>query len=536
VKEQKADFASPFTPAIREAYARGEEEETLQPLVLVDADAKPAGRIGRGDSLIFYNIRGEREIELSDALTDPQFKHFDIAGGLDLAYSTMIEYAPHIPARVAFPPLGRVGNTLSEAVSRAGLRQVKIVESEKAVHLGYFLNGKRNEPFPGEDRVFVPSRKDVANYNECPEMSIAEVADAAVRAIESRDYDLVVANFANTDVLGHIIDEAAILRALHAVDRHTGILLEAAERAALCVVITADHGTVERWRYPDGAIDTGHTTSPVPFVLADFRPGAPPRVALPSGGSITNVAPTILDLLGVPIPPEMTSNSLLSASPQPPSPGKTRVLLLILDGWGYREESEGNLIAAADTPVMDRLWSTHPHTILAASGESVGLPDGTVGNSESGHLHLGAGRVIPSDRVRIRDAIGSGEYFRNPAFLEPMRRAKRSGKALHLLGIVSFFSSHGSVDYLYALLELAGREHVPEVYVHALVGRRGEHPESGVRYIEDVERKTRRTGIGRLVTVMGRFWAMDREENWHRIERAYRALVFGDAIPVPMSP
>lgn len=217
-------------------------------------------------------------------------------------------------------------------------------------------------------------------------------------------------------------------------------------------------------------------------------------------------------------------------------PLRKPLVLMILDGWGYREESEGNLIAAADTPVMDRLWSTHPHTILAASGESVGLPDGTVGNSESGHLHLGAGRVIPSDRVRIRDAIGSGEYFRNPAFLEPMRRAKRSGKALHLLGIVSFFSSHGSVDYLYALLELAGREHVPEVYVHALVGRRGEHPESGVRYIEDVERKTRRTGIGRLVTVMGRFWAMDREENWHRIERAYRALVFGDAIPVPMSP
>jgi 2,3-bisphosphoglycerate-independent phosphoglycerate mutase len=526
-------MTSPFAPAIREAYKRGEEEETLQPLVLVDGDGKPVGRIGRGDSLIFYNIRGEREIELSDALTDPGFTHFGVVKDLGLNYSTMIEYAPHIPARVAFPPLGVVENTLSEVVSKAGLRQAKIVESEKAVHLSFFLNGKRNDPFPGEDRIFPDSRKDVVNYNEIPEMSIAEVTEAAKRAIEEGKHDLIVTNFANTDVLGHIIDEEAIRKGLAAVDRHAGILLEAAEKAGMCVVITADHGTVERWKYPDGAIDTGHTTSPVPFVLCDFRPGAPEFAELASDGSITNVAPTILHLLGIEKPAEMTAGSLLDGDYPKGGAGKTRAMLLILDGWGHSDETEGNLIAAAETPVMDRVRAGHPNTLIEASQEAVGLPEGTVGNSESGHLHLGAGRIVPSDRNRIRDAIKSGEYFENEAFLAPMRAAKEKGRPLHLLGIVSFFSSHGSVEYLYALLELAKQEKVPEVYIHSLVGRRGEYPESGVRYIEDVEKKAREIGVGRVVTVMGRFWAMDREENWDRIEKTYRALVHGEGIPVP---
>jgi len=288
------------------------------------------------------------------------------------------------------------------------------------------------------------------------------------------------------------------------------------------VVVTADHGTVERWLYPDGAIDTGHTDSPVPlFVIS------PEELSLRDGGALTDVAPTVLQLLGVPKPEAMTGSSLLEDA-SGATLDKRRVLLLIVDGWGYREEPHGNLIAQAQTPVMDRLQKERPFTTLEASGRAVGMPQGTVGNSEAGHLHLGAGRTIYSDRLRIDEAIADGSFYDNEAFLWAMRGAKRAGTRLHLLGIVSFYSSHGSLDHLLALLELARREGLTEVYLHSMLGRRGEHPESGARYIEQVKKDTSDLGVGRVVSVIGRFWSLDREENWDRIEKTYRWLVYGD--------
>jgi 2,3-bisphosphoglycerate-independent phosphoglycerate mutase len=242
---------------------------------------------------------------------------------------------------------------------------------------------------------------------------------------------------------------------------------------------------------------------------------------------LPDVAPTVLELLGISVPEEMTGHSLLVGG-APDTPERRRVLLLIADGWGYREEVHGNLIAQAQTPVMDRLLKERPFTTLQASGRAVGMPDGTVGNSEAGHLHLGAGRIVYSDRLRIDEAIADGSFCENEAFLWAMRGAKRDGTRLHLLGIVSFYSSHGSLDHLLALLELARREGVQEVYLHSMLGRRGEHPESGARYIEQVEEATADLGVGKLVSVIGRFWSLDREENWSRIEKTYRWLVYGE--------
>jgi len=213
-----------------------------------------------------------------------------------------------------------------------------------------------------------------------------------------------------------------------------------------------------------------------------------------------------------------------------PVPGgpRRRLLLLILDGWGWREEAHGNLIRKSRTPVMDRLCREYPFTVLRASGEAVGMPAGKVGNSEAGHLHLGSGRLLLSDRLRIDRAIEDGSFPRNPAFLEAMAVARREGRPLHLLGIVSFYSSHGSVSHLYALLKMAREQGVTAVFHHALLGRRGERPEAGARYIDDVESFCAELGLGRVVTVMGRFWALDREENWDRVEKAYRALAEGE--------
>jgi 2,3-bisphosphoglycerate-independent phosphoglycerate mutase len=517
----------PIADAVRAAYRAGEEDEAMQPRVLVDAGGRPVGRIGGGDYVIFYDIRGEREIELTQAFTDPAFAHFATAP-IETHWATMIQYSPDLDVRVAFPPAGALPDTLSECVSRAGLGQVKISESEKAIHVSHFLNGKRSEPLPGEERLAVPS-PDTLHYDEVPEMAARGVANAAVEAIAG-DAAFLMVNFANVDVLGHIENREAILRAVATVDREAGRVIDAARSAGVTVLVTADHGTVETWYYPDGTVDTGHTDSPVPLVLVDPSFEGRTDGILRDGGALTDVAPTVLDLLGLDRPDVMTGTSLL-ADGVPAGDGR-RVMVLLLDGWGEGDGSEKDLIAAADTPTMDRLRETYPSTRLAASGTPVGMPAGTVGNSECGHLHIGAGRVVPSDRVRIEQAIADGSFHENEAMVWAMEGAKRDGRPLHLLGIISFYSSHGSVEHLLELVRMANDRGVGEVYIHGMLGRRGERPESGAIYCEEVEQECARLGTGRLATIIGRFWSLDREENWDRIEKTYRALVEGQGIPV----
>jgi len=413
--------------AVREAYARGEEDEALEPLALVNRDSKPVGRIRDGDYAIFYNIRGEREVELTSSFVDPHFNEFPIEKEIRAHFATMIQYDENLDVRVAFPPLREIDHTLSQVISDHGLRQVKITESEKAIHLQFFLNGKMDQALPGEERIVVPSPR-VTDYTRVPEMNIAGVAGAVLEKLADPACDVIVANFVNVDVVGHIENHDAIIRAVETVDAHIGRVVEAAQKAGVTTVVTADHGIVEKWLYPDGAIDTGHTDSHVPFFLI-----SPDPLSLRDGGALTDVAPTVLELLGLPKPDVMTGRSLLQDA-STSTGDRRRVLLLVVDGWGYREETHGNLIARARTPVMDRLQEDHPFTTLKAAGKAVGMPEGTVGNSEAGHLHLGAGRIIYSDRLRIEEAIENGAFFENEAFLWAMRGAKRDNTRLHLLG------------------------------------------------------------------------------------------------------
>jgi 2,3-bisphosphoglycerate-independent phosphoglycerate mutase len=530
---QKESVEYPMAGAVRAAYQSGEDDESLEPRVLVDDGRKPIGRFQDGDYVIFYNIRGEREVELCQSLLDEDFTHFAVARNLRLNFVTMIPYDKRLKVRVAFPPQEEVRDTLSEVLSRHGLRQVKISESEKAIHVSYFLNGKVRESFPGEERIVIPSPKDVPFYDQKPEMNAVGVAEAVIQKLRDPGIDFIFANFANIDVVGHIENEQAIEKAVEAVDFHLGRCLEAARKAGAIALVTADHGTAEKWFYPDGTIDTGHTNSPVPLIVVDPSGEEGDSWKLGSHGELADLAPTVLELLGLPKPPAMTGRTLLLHRPGGKKDDRKRVLLILLDGWGYRPDAHGNLIAQAHTPVMDDLQARYPWTTLKASGEAVGLPEGTVGNSEVGHLHIGAGRRILSDRLRIDRAIQDGSFFRNQAFLWAMRGARESGKNLHLLGIVSFFSSHGSVNHFLGLLRLAGRESVERLYLHAMLGRRGERKESGASYIELIEKEMENLGVGQVASVIGRYWSLDREENWDRIEKTYRMLVDGEGKPVP---
>ncbi len=526
----------PMAQEVREAYQAGEDDETLEPRVLVDAEGKPVGRFQDGDYVIFYNLRGEREVELCQSLLDAKFSYFPVEKNLHLNMVTMIPYHQKLNVRVAFSPEEEIRDTLSETLSKQAMRQVKISESEKAVHVSFFLNGKIPEPFPGEERIAVPTPKDVPQFDQKPEMNASGVADAVIQKLQDRQVSFWFANFANIDVVGHTENEGAIQEAVEAVDRNLGRCLKAAREEGVVTIVTADHGTAEKWLYPDGTIDTGHTDSPVPFILVPPRPEETSSWSLRNGGELIDVAPTVFDLLGISKPSAMSGRSLFLKRPENKGEGRNRVLLVLLDGWGYRAETYANLIAKARTPVMDELQKRSPFTTLKASGEAVGLPRGTVGNSEAGHLHIGAGRRIYSDRLLIDRAIQDDSFFRNEAFLWAMRGARKDGKNLHLMGIVSFFSSHGSLDHLMALFKLAKQESVENLYHHAMLGRRGERKQSGASYLEMIEKELKNLHLGKVVSVIGRYWALDREENWGRVEKTYRMLVQGEGRKVGIDP
>ena len=204
------------------------------------------------------------------------------------------------------------------------------------------------------------------------------------------------------------------------------------------------------------------------------------------------------------------------------------VALIVLDGWGYREEAEANAIALAETPFFDSLWAGYPRTLIHASEERVGLPAGQMGNSEVGHLNLGAGRVVYQDLVRISKSIRTGEFFDIPAFCGAMDAAKQRGKALHLIGLLSDGGVHSLHTHLYALLEMAKRRGLARVFVHAVLDGRDTPPTSGIHHVENLLAKMKEAGVGEIATVTGRYYAMDRDNRWDRVERAYRAMVRGE--------
>ena len=210
--------------------------------------------------------------------------------------------------------------------------------------------------------------------------------------------------------------------------------------------------------------------------------------------------------------------------------------LIILDGFGYREEKPYNAILTDGAKNFMRLWNAYPHTLIGASGMDVGLPDGQMGNSEVGHTNIGAGRIVYQELTRISKAIRDGDFFENPAFLRAIENCKAHDSSLHLMGLCSDGGVHSHLEHLYALVELAKRSGLKRVYVHCFMDGRDVPPSSGKGYLEQLDAKLKEIGCGKIATVMGRFYAMDRDNRFERVERAYAALTYGEGLTAASGP
>lgn len=207
---------------------------------------------------------------------------------------------------------------------------------------------------------------------------------------------------------------------------------------------------------------------------------------------------------------------------------KAPVALIILDGFGCRNESKGNAVSQAKKPNFDRFWNTYPHAELTASGEAVGLPEGQMGNSEVGHLNIGAGRIVYQSLTRVNVAIREGEFTENETFLNAMRHVKEKGTDLHLFGLLSDGGVHSHINHLYALLKLAAKEGVKNVYIHGFLDGRDVGPKTAQGFIEEAAAEMKKIGVGEFATISGRYYSMDRDKRWERVEKSYRSMVYGD--------
>lgn len=304
----RGETAQDAVGCIQKSYENGKTDEFVVPTVMVGEDGQAVGKISDHDAVIFYNFRPDRAREITRSLCDPDFDGFAREQvPQDLKYICFTEYDPTIPNKeVAFKPQ-RLDNTLGEYISSLGLKQLRTAETEKYAHVTFFFNGGVEEPNEGEDRILVKSPK-VATYDLQPEMSAPEVCDKLCAAIRSEKYDVIVINFANPDMVGHTGILEAAIKAVETVDTCVGKAVDAIKEVNGQLFICADHGNAEQLvDYETGAPFTAHTTNPVPFILVN----ADPSYKLRENGCLADIIPTLIELMGMEQPAEMTGKSLL---------------------------------------------------------------------------------------------------------------------------------------------------------------------------------------------------------------------------------
>ena len=307
VRAQADHRAATAQEALDAAYARDESDEFVVPTLV--GEPRP---VRDGDACIFFNFRPDRARQLTLAFSDPAFDHFPAEKFANLVFATMTRYEENFPNPVLFGPRPQY-RVFGEIVADAGMTQLRLAETEKYAHVTYFFNGGREDVFPGEDRILIPSNRSVPTYDKAPEMSASDITSAAVEDVTHHRHDVVVMNYANADMVGHTGMWDATISALETLDGALGRLEAAVLRAGGILAITADHGNAEDKIDADGNPLTAHTTNPVPFVIVS----EPPVGALADGGKLGDVAPTLLPLLGLAVPAEMTGTDLLAPAAAP---------------------------------------------------------------------------------------------------------------------------------------------------------------------------------------------------------------------------
>ncbi len=292
--------------AVQASYDDGKTDEFVVPTV-IEKDGHPVATIQDNDSVIFFNFRPDRAREITRAFCDPEFKGFEREKKLNLTYVCFTDYDETIPGKLVAFKKEEIKNTFGEYLAAHNMTQARIAETEKYAHVTFFFNGGVEEPNPGEDRILVKSPK-VATYDLQPEMSAPEVCDKLVEAIKSGKYDVIIINFANPDMVGHTGVESAAIKAIETVDACVGRAVDAIKEVDGQMFICADHGNAEQLvDYETGEPFTAHTTNPVPFILVN----ADPSYTLREGGKLADIVPTLLELMGMEQPKEMTGTSLL---------------------------------------------------------------------------------------------------------------------------------------------------------------------------------------------------------------------------------
>lgn len=307
------------------AYANEITDEFMEPVRLAP------GAVEAGDGVIFFNFRPDRARQLTQVFVDPKFDGFERSLVEPLSFVTMTQYDSHLPVKVAFPPQN-LSRILGEVIAEQGLKQFRTAETEKYAHVTYFFNGGLEDPFEGEDRELIPSPL-VTTYDKQPPMSAHQVTDTAIAAIEKGIYSLVVINYANPDMVGHTGNMEAAIEAVQAVDKEVGRLVDAIGKAGGTAIITADHGNAEYMWDENHKPWTAHTTNPVPFILIEGEklklPGSGADVALRPDGRLSDIAPTILSILKIPQPEEMTGRCMLQGADVDVRPNRTPVRVSI---------------------------------------------------------------------------------------------------------------------------------------------------------------------------------------------------------------
>jgi 2,3-bisphosphoglycerate-independent phosphoglycerate mutase len=497
-----------FIRAVEEKYRSGCEDYWMPPIVFPDGN----GRIKERDTVIFCCRRGEREVQLMESFVEKEFRAFDTVKYQALRFIPLVEYHekyawvdPLIcPIRPILP--------LGEVLSTHGVKQLAVSESEKEAHVTFFFNGRHNHLFPGQQSYIIPSWKDFKNH---PEMKSAEIAKSVVERMDQ--YRFIIINFPAGDIIGHLPEMDLKVRTAEEVDKGVGQIVRKAAALNYTVVITADHGLMERGKNADGSPSIAHTTALVPFIVV--QKGLSQDDIIKAPGSLIDVAPTILALFGIPSPEVFEGKNLLKKTVRTEG-----VVLIILDGWGEGVEDETvNPLKKANTPTLDYLREHYPFTQLRASEEAVGLPPGRSGNSETGHLTIGAGRKIEQDETRLQKEIDSG--FSNNLVLKRGLEPLDEDSSVHLIGLLSEASSHGNILEMISIGRAAKKEKQNPVYLHLILDGRSAPPRGAVGLLQKYAPRMTEFKIASLI---GRGYALDRNHDYvGKTKVFYDAMVFG---------